>query len=210
GPPTLPDVWLLRHPYPFHLTWIGQLIVTYLSVIAGAILIAALVRANDLLTRLAVCLALISTIALAASGFYWDRYSLDSAWSAGIALALVVPWQKRAAKTLSIIVLIIVGLWSALSVQEYFAWQRARWSAFHSLRVAGVLVSDIDAGSEPSNFYEIATMSRAEARRAIMVHPPRDYMLAIGPMPGYQVIARAPFEGWFGLHRGAIYTLRRN
>ncbi|HJT18088.1 MAG TPA: glycosyltransferase family 39 protein [Thermoanaerobaculia bacterium] len=209
GPPTLDDVWSMRHPYPFHLTWMGQLLLTYLSVIAGAILIAALVRPKELLSRLAVTLAAIGTIALAASGFHWDRYSLDSAWSAGIALALVVPWQKRAAKTASMIVLIIVGGWSMFSVQEYFAWQRARWQAFHSLRVAGVLIRDIDAGSEPSNFYEIAYMSRDEARRAVMHHPPREYMLAIAPLPGYSVVARQPFAGWFGLHRGAIYTLRR-
>ncbi|HLJ75170.1 MAG TPA: hypothetical protein VKU62_11330, partial [Thermoanaerobaculia bacterium] len=151
----------------------------------------------------------LGTLALAASGFYWDRYSLDSAWSAGIALALVVPWQKRAAKTVSIIVLIIVGVWSVLSVQEYFDWQRARWTALNALRARGVATSDIDAGSEPSNFLEISHMTRAQARKAIMVHPARRFQLAVAPLPGYSVIARQPFEGWFGFHRGAILTLRR-
>jgi hypothetical protein len=209
GPPTLQDVWTLKQPYPFHLTWSGQLALTYLSVIAGAILIATLIRAKELLPQLAVSLAAISTIALAASGIYSDRYSLDSAWSAGIALALLVPWEKRTAKTVSISVLIIVSIWSVLSIQEYFAWQRARWSAFNSLRASGVAITDIDSGSEPSNFLEISHMNRAQARKAIMVHPARKFMIAVAPLPGYSVIGRQPFEGWFGLHRGTILTLRR-
>src|SRR5260370_6780886 len=40
GPPTLLDVWSFVRPYPFHLTRAGMLIVTYLSVVAGALLIS--------------------------------------------------------------------------------------------------------------------------------------------------------------------------
>ena len=37
GPPTLIDVWSLKNPYPFHLLPIGKLLITYASVIAGAL-----------------------------------------------------------------------------------------------------------------------------------------------------------------------------
>lgn len=209
GPPTLLDVWTLARPYPFHLTEAGKLIVTYLSVVSGTLLIASLVRRRDLLFAMAVTLAGVGTAALMASGFYSDRYSLDSAWSIGIALPLLVPWEKRWARAAAVATLMAVALFSTLSIHEYFAWNRQRWAAYESLRARGVPVTDIDGGSEPTNLYEVSKMTRDAARKRTMFRPPRTYLVTFGPRPGHIVIARFPFEGWFGLHRGAICILRR-
>ena len=209
GPPTLLDVWSFVRPYPFHLTRAGMLIVTYLSVVAGALMISAILRRKNLLFTLAVTHAAVGTAALFGSGFYSDRYSLDSAWSIGIALILVVPWEKRAARVASIIVLTGVAIFSVLSTQEYFAWQRARWTAYASLRAGGAAVTDIDGGSETTNLYEVSTMNRDDARRRTLYRPARKYMITFGPMPGHVVVAQYPFTGWLGLHRGAIYVVRR-
>jgi hypothetical protein len=209
GPPTLLDVWSFVRPYPFHLTHAGMLIVTYLSVVAGALMISALIRRRDLLFTLAVTLAAVGTTALFGSGLYADRYSLDSAWSLGIALILVVPWEKRAARITSVIVLVCVAIFSVLSTQEYFAWQRARWTAYASLRAHGAAVTDIDGGSETTNLYEVSKMNRDDARRRTMYRPARTYMVTFGPVAGHVVVARYPFTGWLGLHRGAIYVVKR-
>jgi hypothetical protein len=209
GPPTLLDVWSFIRPYPFHLTHAGMLIVTYLSVVAGTLLISAVMRRRNLLFTLAVTHAAVGTAALFGSGFYSDRYSLDSAWSIGIALILVVPWEKRAARILSVAVLAGVAIFSVLSTQEYFAWQRARWTAYATLRAHGAAVTDIDGGSETTNLYEVSTLNRDDARRRTMYRPARTYMITFGPMPGHVVVARYPFTGWLGLHRGAIYVVRR-
>src|SRR6266852_752868 len=75
GPPTLIDVWSLQNPYPFHLTHAGELAVTYLSVIAGALLVAHLFKRGNLLVALSIALAAAGTAALIGSGFYSDRYS---------------------------------------------------------------------------------------------------------------------------------------
>jgi hypothetical protein len=210
GPPTLIDVWSLQRPYPFHLLPIGKLIVTYLSVIAGAILICSVARPKNLLAMLAVALAVVGTVALFASGFYSDRYSLDSAWSLGIVLTFAVPWEKRAARLVAVAVLAIVAIFATLSTNEYFAWNRVRWAAYDWLRARGVAITDIDGGSEPTNLYEISTMNRTEARKRTMFTPPRKYVITFGPIPGHAVIGRHPFEGWLGWHRGAIYVVRRN
>src|SRR5439155_4705683 len=101
GPPTLLDTWSLQNPYPFHLTMAGKLIVTYLSVAAATLLVWGIVvstRRDNLALVLSVALAAVGTVALVGSGFYSDRYSLDSAWSIGLALAFIVPWEKRSAR----------------------------------------------------------------------------------------------------------------
>jgi hypothetical protein len=200
GPPTLTDVWSLRHPYPFHLAYGARLLLTYGSVVAAAVMIPALRH------RFATTLAVVGTLALAASGFYTDRYSLDSAWSVGIALAVIAPWEKRAARAASTVTLAAMAVWGTFSVQEYFAWQRARWTAYESLRARGIPAEQIDGGSEPINWYERSKMTRQQARRSIMFRPARDYVLTFAPLNGYRVIGRVPFEGWLGWHRGAILT----
>src|SRR6266852_3372257 len=209
GPPTLIDVWTLQRAYPFHLTHAGNLIVTYLSVIAGALLVAHVFKRSSLLSLMAVTLALVGTAALIGSGFYSDRYSLDSAWSLGIALPLIVPWEKRAARTIAVIVLLGVAIFGTLSVREYFAWNRARWDAYNSLRARGVPVTDIDGGSEPTNLYEVSHMNRDQARKRTMFRPPRTYGITFGPLPGHVVMARFPFQGWSGLHRGNVLIVKR-
>jgi hypothetical protein len=171
GPPTVLDVWALVRPFPFHLTQAGKLIVTYLSV--GALLVANLHKPKDLLFSLSVALAATGTAALIGSGLYTDRYALDSAWSIGIALPLVVPWEKRWAGTTAVVVLVAVAMFSVLSVQQYFAWNRQRWAAYDSLRARGIAVTDIDGGSEPTNLYEVSKMNRDEARKRTMYRPAR-------------------------------------
>jgi hypothetical protein len=211
GPPTVIDVWSMQHPYPFHLAEAGKLIVTYVSVAAAALLLWSVVlslKRRNLLLILSVALAATGTAALIGSGFYSDRYSLDASWSIGIALALIVPWQERWARILAILTLAAVAVFSILSVQEYFSWNRARWAAFQSLRTRGVQVTQIDGGSEPTNWYEISTMNRDEARKRTMFRPARQYTLTFAPLPGYVVVARFPFEGWLGFHRGAIHVLK--
>jgi hypothetical protein len=211
GAPSLSDVWSTRYPYPFHLTPFARLLVTYGSVAAGALMVTsilvALKRATLLLT-LAVALAFTGTVGLMGAGIYADRYSLDSAWSIGIALALIVPWEKRMARAAAIVALSSIAIFSTFSVQEYFAWNRARWQAFHALRNLGIAVADIDGGNEPKSWYEVSKMNRDQARKAIMFQPARPYRLAFRPLPGYAVIGRVPFEGWLGWHRGAIYAMR--
>ena len=35
----------------------------------------------------------------------------------------------------------------------------------------------------------------------------RPYTVAYEPLAGKRVIARYPYQGWFGLHRGEVYVL---
>jgi hypothetical protein len=207
GTPYLFDTFTLAMPYPFTLGTAGpgRALLTALSAALATVLVAALLRASDnVVFRLAALTAAIGTLALFASGLYYDRYSLDSAWAVAIALPLVVPWQKRGARIAAIVALVAVALFSVLSVQEYFRWQRARWKAFDDLRARGVAVARIDAGAEAFGLYELADAPLAVARRG---HPPREYAITFRPLPGYRVVATYPFRSFLGLRRGTIYIL---
>jgi hypothetical protein len=121
-----------------------------------------------------------------------------------IALPLIVPWQKRAARTAAVIALAVIAVFSTLAVQEYFRWQRARWRAFDDLRARGIAAEQIEGGAEAFGFYELADAPLAKARRE---HPPRPYAITFHPLPGYRVVARYPFESFVGMRRGTIYAL---
>jgi hypothetical protein len=200
GTPLLTDTFTLNYPYPFRLAVAPRVALTALG---AALAIGLIVAIAKRVTAIGSVAAIAGTVALFASGYYYDRYSLDSAWAVVLALPLVVPWEKRAARIASIAALIVVASLSTFMVQEHFAWQRARWRAWDDLRAHGVAVNRIDGGGEAFAFYELRDAPRAVARRG---HALREYVIAFRNLPGYRVIARYPF-GW--LRRGKIVALRR-
>jgi hypothetical protein len=159
---------------------------------------------------LALGAALFGSLALFGSGLYVDRYSLDSAWPLVIALPLMIPWQSRAVRGFSIAGLIVIAIFSMLSVQEYFSWNRARWKAIDDLRARGVAITSINAGAEPFYLYELSHGDQRMRRIHQFGVPDRPYTVAFEPLAGKRVIARYPYRGWFGLHRGEVFVLEEN
>ena len=216
GPPNLGDTFMMEYPYPFQAPPAARMILTFVVAYLAVLLVSALTLAfagamdhakKNCALLLAVAFAVTGTLALFGSGYYYDRYSLDSAWAVAIALPIVIPWGKRLARIAALCALVAVAFFSSLAVQEYFRWNRARWDAFNSLRSRGVAVERIDGGTEPYALYELADADRGKARRG---HPPRQYMIAFHQLPGYTVIEARAFSGFLGMRRGVIYTLERN
>jgi len=210
GMQTLTDVWSKGKPYPFHLTSGGRLALTYGSVIAATLLLACVIleviRRRDLFLMLSTAFALAGTAALFGSGLYVDRYSFDAAWSAGFALIAILPWERRGARAIGVVALLCVATFDVLSVNEYFAWNRARWAAIGELRASGIPIEKIDGGSEPFTFYEVSKMTQQQRRRTL--GGAREYTLAFHPdLPGFTPIRKYEFEGWLGAHRGAVWVL---
>jgi hypothetical protein len=208
GVPMLHDTFGLHLPYPFGLSTWARMVLTALSALVTILLLWALLRPErrSLSFQLFALTALIGTLALFGSGYYYDRYSLDSAWTCCLALPLVVPWERRAARVLGLVALVAVAAFSTLAVQEHFAWQRARWTAWNDLRDRGIAVRQIDGGGEATGFYELTNAPVAEARRP---QPPRPYAITFRPLDGFRVIARYPFTSFLGARRGEILVLQR-
>jgi len=199
----------LAGSYPFRLPYAARLVITYASVLLAAALIWAVLRraARTNTSLLALGSALFGSLALFGSGLYVDRYSLDSAWPLVIALPLMLPWQSRAARGMSIVALAIIAIFSTLAVQEYFSWNRARWTAINDLRARGVAITSINAGAEPFYLYELSKGDQRMRRIHQFGVGERPYTVAYEPLAGKRVIARYPYQGWFGLHRGEVYVL---
>ena len=209
GPPNLTDVFSMGYNYPFAMARGAKIVLTIASACLAALLIWALAVAkkSDLAMRLAIASAAIGTAALCLSGYYYDRYSLDSAWVLVIALPMAIPWERVSAKVVAVIALLAIGFFSTMGVQESFAWNRARWSMWRELRARGVAIDQIDGGTEAWSFYELAN---ADRKKAVRGHPPRKYLIAFHRLPGYHVIETRSFEGFLGLRKAAVYALQQN
>lgn len=195
--------------YPFRLSFAARLGVTYLSVILAALLVWAVLRraSRTNASLLALGVALVGSLGLFGSGLYVDRYSLDSAWPLVIALPLILPWKWRAVRAVSVAALVIIATFSTLSVQEYFSWNRARWTAIRDLQARGVAITAINAGAEPFYLYELSHGDQRMRRIFQFGVPDRPYTVAFEPLPGKRIIARYPYRGWFGLHRADVFVL---
>ena len=121
-----------------------------------------------------------------------------------IALPLMIPWQSRAVRGMSIAALALMAIVSTLSVQEYFSWNRARWTAIDDLRARGIPIAQINAGAEPFYLYELSHGDQRMRRIHQFGVGERPYTLAYEPRAGKRVIARYPYSGWLGWHRGEV------
>jgi Dolichyl-phosphate-mannose-protein mannosyltransferase len=219
GPPTLTDVWNGHYEYPFHLGYPAHVALTYASGLAAAVLVWIVVKAaraavasprdkRCLLILLAATHALLHTAGLCVSAAYFDRYAIDSAWTVIFILPFFVAWPAKRARMATIVTVAAVALFTVLSVQEYFAWNRARWTAYWNLRRAGVALTSIDGGSEAFTTFELVLVKDARTRRRMAFGAGRrPYLITFHPLPGTRVVARYPFSGWFGTHRGFIYAV---
>jgi hypothetical protein len=201
----------LAGAYPFRLPYAIRIVITYGSVILAAYLIWAVLRraSRSNASLLALGTALFGSLALLGSGLYVDRYSLDSAWPLVIALPLMLPWQSRVVRAISIAGLIVIAMFSTLATQEYFSWNRARWKAIDDLRARGIPITSINAGAEPFYLYELSHGDQRMRRIHQFGVGERPYTVAFEPLAGKRVIARYPYRGWFGLHRGEVFVLAR-
>ena len=199
----------LAGAYPFRLPYAARLVITYASVILATLLLWAVLRRviRTNASLLALGAALFGSLVLFGSGLYVDRYSFDSAWPLVIALPLMLPWKSRAVRAICLTALVVVAMFSIFSVQEYFSWNRARWTAIHDLRARGVAIASINAGAEPFYLYELSHGDQRMRRIHQFGVGDRPYTVAFEPLAGKQVIARYPYRGWLGLHRGEVFVL---
>ncbi|HEV7427753.1 MAG TPA: glycosyltransferase family 39 protein [Thermoanaerobaculia bacterium] len=197
--------------YPFRLPYAMRIAITYASVILAAYLIWAVLRraSRSNASLLALGTALFGSLILFASGLYVDRYSLDSAWPLVIALPLMLPWKSRAVRTVSIASLIAIAIFSTLATQEYFSWNRARWKAIDDLRARGIPITAINAGAEPFYLFELSHGTQRMRRIHQFGVGERPYTVAFEPLRGKRIVARYPFRGWFGLHKGEVLVMSR-
>ena len=109
-------------------------------------------------------------------------------------------------------------LWATFAVaatHDYFSWNRARWAALNDLTARRRVSPDrIDGGFEFNGWHLYDPAHPADRQ------PPPDkswwwvaddeYVVTLGPVPGYAEQSRHPFSSWLGHSPGEIRVGRRD
>lgn len=221
GPHTLRDVWTFRQPYPLHVGMPARIAITYGAAVLGAawlVLLVAELRdryagaASDARRNTVILLASSAvwlTIFLVPGMIYFDRHSLDALWMAIPLTAMVFPWSRPAARNSFLVLLAVMLAFCIGATQEYFSWNRARWTAFGLLKERGVRLEQMDGGFE-INQYLLGGFDGPQVReKAGMSVIDDEYILSFGPVSGYSRLARVGYSGYFGLMEGHVWVLKR-
>lgn len=217
GPLTLRDTWVFAYRYPSHLGFGPRVVLTIIAVAGGALLLALILASISKAFRadspghpvagLAAVHGVVSTLVLAASPFYFDRYSLDSLWSFAVIAALTVTWPTWRV-VVSGVAVALLALFSIVFTAEYFAWNRARWDAFRWLTDRGVSLREIDGGYE-INQYLIGGFDGLAGIGKFQFSVVDDkYIITFNEVRGYRTMARFPYRRIARDH-GTIFVQER-
>lgn len=151
---------------------------------------------------------------------FFDRYLLLTAallpLALGIALAPAAAtaapsrWD-RAGRIAGVAAMLAIGLFSVAATHDHFAMNRARWAALAWLTEQEKVPPErIDGGLEFNAWHLQGRPVPPDAPRdrGPWVHHD-DYMVALGPVPGYEPLAAYPFAHWLTLGRREVLVLRK-
>ncbi|MBX7258498.1 MAG: glycosyltransferase family 39 protein [Candidatus Hydrogenedentes bacterium] len=177
------------------------------------------IRTTQRFFLLVLALLLIVAPAIPAHSVYFDRYLLPT-----FALLLILAAAPRSARIASpssrsrkatLILCALSYAFSIVSLQDYLAWNRARWQAVDVLRVVhNVPDTQIDGGYEFNGIYTSdAYMARLRAGEDLggrgwwVVDDA--YAVSFLPRDGYEEIDRVAYTSWLGFTQRHILILKR-
>lgn len=226
GPLTLRDTFLSNVNLPQQPLWLAVYwhTLTVLALIALGFGVAAAVswfRSFGQLTSTqrsivalgATCIVSYALLSTAGVRSFIDRYSIFVLLP--LALLLVVRrdcwparWSPRIAIAL-VVIGVVEGAVSVVATYDYLAWSRLRWAITEALRREGVPTTKIDGGYEFNGWYNYRSDYQRSADKSYWWVTDPEYVIASGPLPGYEVVARSPFVRAFSGRREEVVVLRR-
>jgi hypothetical protein len=129
---------------------------------------------------------------------YFDRYLLFVLPFVLALVALAEPAvTTRASRILGIVVLGAMAGYGVTATHDYFAWNRARWDAIHAAERMGATPETLDGGFEYNGYHRADAKPDAPppGRSWWWVKDDR-FVVAFGPVRGYEERARFPVERW--------------
>jgi 4-amino-4-deoxy-L-arabinose transferase-like glycosyltransferase len=235
GPLTLPDTFRFGQNYPTIPAamadfWIAMTIVGALgtAVIAIYFTDAAARVSRGLWQRRWRCNTWLETLTVALLGSYWslllmlglanravyDRYILMFL-PAVLMLAVTSEscsgstplWRWRSVLPLALFV--VYAAFSVAATHDYLAWHRTRWMATRALMDAGVSPGQIDGGYEFNGWYRMDPNYHNVSNMAHSRVDDDEYIIASGPLSGYQELQRFGFRRWLLQTDAGIVVLYR-
>jgi hypothetical protein len=228
GPIRLYDVHVLKlQHWPVAPFWI-LILVTFISILATLYLLphlflqcrkTATTKHSPAVALAGLC-AVFYLLPLALAGMF-DRYLLLPIPLLGaiVGAGSDSPDQRRMAPILrsaAVLVLFVFLTFSFCATRDYFAWNRARWKAVSDLvDKQHIPWSKIDGGFEFNGLYGYhsddsdRTASDSCKGKSWWWVQDNEYVLAMGPIPGYAVKAEYEFRRTVPPGHGAILVLHR-
>jgi len=227
GPATLRDVYLLKLPnLPTAPTWFWA-IVTAASVWGGAQVLKYVVLAimriwerdatkrQDTTRGLLIFFLSMSLLyaAVVIASMYYDRYltiylPLVAALCVLLGGELATVSRVRYAGTVA--VLSLYGLFGTLATHDYMSWNRVKWEVVRDLNgPMNIPPNKIDAGYEVNVTLLFDIGKSTDPNKSWWWVDDDEYIVAFGPIPGYEIIERRPFPNYLYRDDTAICVLKR-
>jgi hypothetical protein len=141
--------------------------------------------------------------------FWFDRYLLLFIPPALGLLMLACGGAAPRGITAPSVVLTLYAIFAVLGTHDYLAWNRARWQALGSLEQQGVSPRQIDGGYEYDGWLLYDPQYKATKGKSYWWVVDDEYMIASGPVPGYQPVGSFPYDRWLVPSRPAVLALKR-
>ena len=224
GPVTLND-WYIRGltndpRLPSAFWWT----VTAVGVIGVALLVAQTAaatasawRERGEATAPATRMLLLTTSALylgtTCAAVQFDRYFLPLVPLLGVALLPPDGGRTTSRRTWvgAAILLVLLTAYGVAGTHDYLAWNRARWQALRQLADDGIAANRIDGGPEFNGplFYAEGSGNSGGGGRSWWWVADDEYLITMGPVPGYAVDRRVPYSRWMPPGPAEITVLQR-
>ncbi|AGY59324.1 glycosyltransferase family 39 protein [Gloeobacter kilaueensis] len=219
GFPILKDtftLWLPHMPKGPVLFWVGVTVVGIFgaALIAYFSLLAIERRPRAWTAVFALTGSLAYFLLIATRTASYDRYFLFFL-PLLIVLALAQPAtvslkQDGILLALCLVLSTAYGVFSTAAVHDYLAWNRVRWQALRAGMAAGRLTpANTDGGFEFNGWYNYDPRYKATPGKSWWWVDRDDYTVAFGPIAGYALYERYPFERWLPVGASQVLILRR-
>ena len=107
-------------------------------------------------------------------------------------------------------VALVLGALSVAGTHDYLSWNRARWTAAHHLMEdVGVRPTEMDGGFEFNGYYLYDERYEPRADVSWWWVDGEAYVLAFGPVDGYDLARTYSFRRWLSVGEGRVLILRK-
>lgn len=148
---------------------------------------------------------------------YFDRYLLPGTIPVLLLVCARLALRARAARAAAAACVVTMYAASLAGLQDYLAWNRARWEAISILRSKyGAADEQIDGGYEFNGVYTSETYRALHPEKPITHTGDRPwwiidevYAVSFLPREGYTELERVPYRSWLLSGRGHLNILKR-
>jgi len=226
GPITLNDCYVRHLANDPRLPSLFWWVVTAVSAVGGALLFAQgaaaaarLLRERSLATaptvpaRTLLLATGVLYLAMTCLVMQYDRYLLPLVPILGLALQPPPAGGSTPARRTWIaatLPLLMLAAYAVTGTHDYLAWNRARWQALRQLAGEGIAAQRIDGGFEfNAPLFHMQPSSNVRPGHSWWWVADDEYVLAMGPVPEYEVADRVFYPRWLPPGTGTIAVLHR-